>query len=51
LLVDDVITTGSTLEECALVLLQAGASSVHCAALAQADGHSAEDVDAEEAEI
>lgn len=34
LMIDDVVTTGSTLSECAKVLLQAGASSVVCAALA-----------------
>ena len=35
LLVDDIITTGSTLDECAKVLLSAGASKVICAALAK----------------
>lgn len=35
LLVDDVVTTGSTLSECARVLLDAGAVSVVCAALAR----------------
>lgn len=34
LLIDDVCTTGSTLAECARVLLDAGAASVVCAALA-----------------
>jgi len=34
LLVDDVITTGSTLSECARVLLSAGAKRVACVALA-----------------
>lgn len=34
LLIDDVITTGSTLSECARVLLDAGAERVVCAALA-----------------
>ncbi len=34
LLIDDIITTGSTLSECSRVLLQAGAESVLCAALA-----------------
>lgn len=36
LLIDDVITTGSTLDECARVLLTAGAAEVVCAALARA---------------
>jgi len=35
LLIDDVVTTGSTLAECAKVLLSAGASKVVCAALAR----------------
>ena len=34
LLLDDVITTGATLSECAKVLLTAGAKEVYCAALA-----------------
>lgn len=34
LLIDDIITTGATAEECARVLLTAGASSVSCAAIA-----------------
>ena len=34
LLIDDVLTTGSTMGECAEVLLQAGAQSVVCLALA-----------------
>ena len=48
LVVDDVITTGSTIDECCRVLALAGASEIHCAALAQAVGkvaaaaHSAE---------
>jgi len=37
LLVDDIVTTGSTLEECASVLLSAGASRVVCAALARGE--------------
>lgn len=36
LLVDDVVTTGSTLSECARVLLTAGARDVVCATLARA---------------
>lgn len=34
LLLDDIITTGATLSECARVLLTAGAAEVHCAAIA-----------------
>ncbi len=34
LLLDDIITTGSTVSECARVLLTAGASEVYCAAVA-----------------
>ena len=37
LLVDDVVTTCSTLDECARVLLSAGASGVLCAALARGE--------------
>jgi len=37
LLIDDVVTTCSTLEECARVLLSAGASGVVCAALARGE--------------
>ena len=36
LLIDDIVTTGSTLSECAKTLLLAGAESVVCAALAGA---------------
>lgn len=36
LLIDDVYTTGSTLNECARILLQAGAASVECFAFARA---------------
>lgn len=35
LLVDDVLTTGSTLDECARVLLEAGAESVHALTVAR----------------
>ena len=34
LILDDVFTTGATTEECARVLLSAGAKEVHCAAIA-----------------
>jgi len=34
LLLDDIITTGVTVSECAKILLTAGAARVHCAALA-----------------
>lgn len=37
LLIDDIITTGATLSECARTLLLAGAESVACATLARAD--------------
>ena len=37
LLIDDVVTTGSTLSECARILLSAGAASVICAALARSE--------------
>jgi len=36
LLLDDVITTGSTVGECARVLLTAGAKEIHCGAVAYA---------------
>ena len=38
LLVDDVVTSGATLSECARVLCQAGAAEVVCLTLAQAGG-------------
>ena len=37
LLIDDIVTTGSTLSECAKVLLEAGAKRVICAALARGE--------------
>ena len=37
LLLDDIITTGATVGECARVLLTAGAKEVHCAAVAAAN--------------
>lgn len=37
LLIDDILTTGSTLLECAEVLYQGGARCVDCAAVAQAE--------------
>lgn len=39
LILDDIITTGATLSECARVLLTAGAKEVHCAAIAAARHH------------
>ncbi len=42
LLVDDVITTGSTLNECSKVLLKSGADSVYCSTLA-ATNHNKEE--------
>lgn len=39
LLLDDIITTGATLSECARVLLSAGAEEVHCAAVAVVRNH------------
>lgn len=35
LLVDDVVTTGSTLSECARMLCRAGAKEVYCATIAR----------------
>jgi len=37
LLIDDIVTTGSTLDECADVLLVAGAARIICAALARGE--------------
>jgi ComF family protein len=37
LLIDDILTTGSTLSECAAVLLSAGATEVVCAVFAQSE--------------
>lgn len=39
LLLDDIITTGATVSECARVLLTAGAKEVHCAAVAAVKEH------------
>ena len=39
LLIDDILTTGSTLGECVRVLKEAGAKSVVCAALARRQNH------------
>lgn len=39
LLLDDIITTGATVSECARVLLTAGAKEVHAAAVAAARNH------------
>ncbi len=38
LIIDDIVTTGSTLGECAGELYRAGAVEVHCAAAASAEG-------------
>ncbi len=38
LLIDDVVTTGSTFSECARILLTAGAADVVCASIARARG-------------
>lgn len=43
LLVDDVFTTGTTLNECTKVLLHAGAKAVYCVTLAHADKHRDDD--------
>ena len=40
LLVDDILTTGSTAHECAKVLKQAGAAKVYVAVFARVAGHS-----------
>jgi predicted amidophosphoribosyltransferase len=37
LLIDDIVTTGSTFDECSKVLLAAGAARVICAALARGE--------------
>lgn len=42
LLVDDIVTTGATLKECAEVLLSAGAKEVVCAAIAESSLKSVE---------
>ena len=39
LLLDDIITTGTTAGECARVLLTAGAKEVHCGCIAAAHKH------------
>ena len=45
LVVDDVITTGSTIDECCRVLSTAGAAEIHCAVVAQAVGKSGKSKD------
>ena len=44
-LVDDVVTSGSTLSECAQLLRRAGAEAVYGLTLAQARGNGGEDGD------
>ena len=39
LLLDDIITTGATISECAKMLMTAGAKEVYCAAIAAAKNH------------
>jgi len=44
LLIDDVVTTGSTLAECSSALVSAGASTVYCLTLARAISHADDQV-------